>query len=447
MSEEIPNFIFDALFDPFDDPIDSSKIEADTEIQKFIDDQKKPSTVRSTKFAMAILSTWLKDVKQFDIAITDIAELPPSILDGYLCEFFIQLKKKDGSDYETTSIDSIKAGIERHLKDNFYPYSLMADREFSRLRDVIKSKKVILKKEGLGRKANAAMPLDKADEEKIKETGELSPDYPRSLQLAMFINFGKGFGLRGRDEHRNLRFGDVTVNTTSDGKKYLEMRERNSKTMDGSKNNDYRKTRPRIFSTDGSATDPVNIFQKFSSKRPAEAMAEDSPMYLTPKPAARLDLTSPWYYKTPMGKNTLGELIKKACLKAGVEGKKTNHSIRKRSIKDLSAAGVPPHKIIQITGHKNTASIQDYDNFLEIEEHENIQAIQFNQVNHQQLTTRPAPAETAARSLSQSLSVSVNRIGSESPVSTEQDIMHQLFKGGQFKDCVFNITVNNSHTK
>ena len=85
MSEEIPNCIFDALFDPFDDPIDSSRLEADTDIQKFIDDQKKPSTVRSTKFAMTILSTWLKDAKQFDITITDIAELPPSILDAYLC--------------------------------------------------------------------------------------------------------------------------------------------------------------------------------------------------------------------------------------------------------------------------------------------------------------------------------------------------------------------------
>lgn len=48
------------------------------------------------------------------------------------------------------------------------------------------------------------------------------------------------------------------------------------------------------------------------------------------------------------------------CDKAGVEGQKTNHSARKTTVTSLVHAGVPPTQVMQISGHKNVQSINNY---------------------------------------------------------------------------------------
>ena len=55
--------------------------------------------------------------------------------------------------------------------------------------------------------------------------------------------------------------------------------------------------------------------------------------------------------------------------------KKTNHSLRKSTVAELSSAGIPPHKIIKITGHRNVQSLQHYDKDLNLKEHQYISEI------------------------------------------------------------------------
>ena len=96
-------------------------------------------------------------------------------------------------------------------------------------------------------------------------------------------------------------------------------------------------------------------------------------MYLTPIPENKIkdlnDAEEAWYRSTPMGKNMLGNIVKKCCDAAGISGKKTNHSLRKTCVSTLSDAGVSPHKIIKITGHRNITSLQHYDRDLRNDEH------------------------------------------------------------------------------
>lgn len=340
--------------------------EFDKEMLDFINKEKKKSTVSSTKCHIANVSKWLENKKNIS---TPLFEIPPEILNRYLCEFFMQLKKKDGTDYEPTTISSFNASIERYLRENMYQACLMSDRAFIRLREVISAKKSQLKKAGLGRKAHAAECIDAKDDELLIAAGELGDSSPRVLQTTLFYLFGKGFGLRGRDEHRSMQFGDVIIERTSSNQEYLLFQERNSKTMDGTKRDDFRPVRPKIFSTGGGQFDPVRLFRLYCKKRPAGALFPSFPMYLTPIPEDRLQKDGPWYYQVPMGKNVLGTLISDACKRAGVQGKKTNHSIRKRTVSDLSAAGVPPEKIVLLTGHKSTASLQHYSKSIDLDEH------------------------------------------------------------------------------
>lgn len=92
---------------------------------------------------------------------------------------------------------------------------------------------------------------------------------PRSLQYSVFYYFGKRYGFRRSDEQRKLKYDDVVIKATGDGRENREFHERDSKTMDRSGRDDFRSTVPRIFSTEGpSEKDPVNVLKEFCRRRP-----------------------------------------------------------------------------------------------------------------------------------------------------------------------------------
>ena len=69
----------------------------------------------------------------------------------------------------------------------------------------------------------------------------------------------------------------------------------------------------------------------------------------------------PWYYAVPIGKNLLANMVKDMCSEAGLEGKKTNHSLSVAGTTCLYEAGVPEKVIQQRTGHRCLQSFRHYD--------------------------------------------------------------------------------------
>jgi len=69
-----------------------------------------------------------------------------------------------------------------------------------------------------------------------------------------------------------------------------------------------------------------------------------------------------------MGQHKLGSIMKTLTQTLGLDGKRiSNHLTRKSVVAKLKKTGQPWHKIIQITGHANESSLDDYD---KIEENE-----------------------------------------------------------------------------
>ena len=67
-----------------------------------------------------------------------------------------------------------------------------------------------------------------------------------------------------------------------------------------------------------------------------------------------------------MGVNKIKSLMKTMAEKAGLDAKNlTNHSGRKRMIQKLNDEGVPPTHIMQISGHKNVQSLNNYSTLSE----------------------------------------------------------------------------------
>ena len=146
--------------------------------------------------------------------------------------------------------------------------------------------------------------------------------------------------------------------------KCVRFSENPTKTRTGDLTTKHRKTPQEMWATDGGSRDPVTLFEKFLRRRPSE-MRTSGTLYLT---IIQRPKTEVWYAKSKMGEHKLGSIMRTLAKTLNVEGKRIfNHSTRKSVVAKLKKAGQPRHKIIQITGHANECSLDDYD---EVDERE-----------------------------------------------------------------------------
>ena len=94
--------------------------------------------------------------------------------------------------------------------------------------------------------------------------------------------------------------------------------------------------------------------------------SDDSPFYLAINYTRVANSSKPWFKAAPMGSNKLNSLMKTMAEKAGLNAENlTNHSARKRMIQKLNDHEVPPTHIMQISGHKNVQSLNNYSSLSE----------------------------------------------------------------------------------
>ena len=63
----------------------------------------------------------------------------------------------------------------------------------------------------------------------------------------------------------------------------------------------------------------------------------------------------------PAGQNYLGSLVKEVCKKAGIQGEKSNHSLRVTCATRMWKANVPEKLIKQRTGHCSLEALRSYE--------------------------------------------------------------------------------------
>ena len=83
-----------------------------------------------------------------------MSAIAPEELDRYLAEFIRSVRRKDGGEYEPSSLRSLMASIEQHLKKNNYLASVFSDRQFELTQRCLQSKQKELKKAGHGNMGN-----------------------------------------------------------------------------------------------------------------------------------------------------------------------------------------------------------------------------------------------------------------------------------------------------
>ena len=114
-----------------------------------------------------------------------------------------------------------------------------------------------------------------------------------------------------------------------------------------------------MFERPGSKRYPVKLIEKYLSHLNPEYSS------LFQKPRSPRKLFNPardavWYCSTPLGHNTLDNMLRFMTSRAGIKPHLTNHSIRATTVTVLSAANIERGHIKAISGHQSEASIQVY---------------------------------------------------------------------------------------
>ena len=109
---------------------------------------------------------------------------------------------------------------------------------------------------------------------------------------------------------------------------------------------------------------PVATYKKYAKVRPISYSEPFHPFYIaTHSQFCDADCepgeNCTWFRSQPIGVNKLSSLMKKMSEQAEIRHL-TNHSARKHLVQKLNDAGVHPNQIMQVTGHRNIASINNY---------------------------------------------------------------------------------------
>lgn len=123
---------------------------------------KNTNTKRKTSGDVRLFKKFISELNgiayenEDDLSLTDFT---PAALDNFLARFFMVLTKADGGEYEPDTLTSIDGSVFRHLRDQGYPANIKTSDQFVHSRDVLASRRKLLKSQGLGNKKARAQPL------------------------------------------------------------------------------------------------------------------------------------------------------------------------------------------------------------------------------------------------------------------------------------------------
>ena len=131
---------------------------SDEEVKEFTEKFENENTKKKTLYDIKVFKEYLDacDEKR------EIEDITPVKQQEIIKKFVLAVRKKNGEEYEPSSLRAFIQSIDRHLRKNNYGFSVLNDKEFHEVQDILKKQKQ-LKSIGKGNRPNAADPLSDED--------------------------------------------------------------------------------------------------------------------------------------------------------------------------------------------------------------------------------------------------------------------------------------------
>ncbi|XP_054440491.1 uncharacterized protein KIAA1958 homolog [Pteronotus mesoamericanus] len=275
-----------------------------------------PNTTKATRYALNVWRYWcmtngLKDH-------TDITKIPAVKLNELLENFYVTVKKSDGSDFLATSLHAIRRGLDRILKNAGVGFSITSS-TFSSSTKKLKEKLWVLSKAGMsGARSRNIIYFSLSDEEEMWQAGCLGDDSPITL-LSTVVKYNSQYlNMRTLQEHADLMYGDIELLKDPQNQPYFA---RTDSVKRESRSGSTRICHGEIYHehSRGHKQCPYCLLYKYMYiHRPPTQMEAKSPFYLTARKEA-IDMGSVWYEEQRMGLRSLRGIVPNLAKKVKLE--------------------------------------------------------------------------------------------------------------------------------
>jgi hypothetical protein len=288
-----------------------------------------------------------------------------------LSKFYVSARKQDGNYYKKTSLLSIRAALDRHLKSPPYNkrFSICDTVLFSEANKTLSSYLKQLVKNGkiaaTVHKVSLTADIIKKLYEK-RELVDVDTQSPRALLQTVWFQISIYFGKRGRENQSSLKKSMLRLVKTADGQEYFELNRSEpgavltSKNHTGGLDGSEDHSDGKIFSQPGSKRCPVEMLKTYLNHLNPNIPA----LFQRPKSESSAKFNPKvhevWYDACNVGHNTLENMLRKMTERAGITPYLTNHSLRATTVTVLSSSNIETRQIKAITGHKSDSSIESY---------------------------------------------------------------------------------------
>ena len=173
------------------------------DVRQMISDADNRNTVRKTLYDVSKFQRFLDGKGEQK----EIHRIEPDLLDEYLANFILSVRKPDGEEYEPSTIRNMVSSIDRKLKRQNYPHRIISSttNAFNLSKEAMAAKQKSLKRLGKGNKPKKASPITDEEIDQLYEKNVLGTMDAKALINTLWFNNCVQFGLRGNKENYNLR--------------------------------------------------------------------------------------------------------------------------------------------------------------------------------------------------------------------------------------------------
>lgn len=138
--------------------------------------------------------------------------------------FYASARNKDGEPYSKSSLQCIRASIQRCLQGPPHNrvINLISGSAFARANQVIQGTIKTMRKEGLD-KTTRHTPIDPVHLKQLYSSGAFLTTTPTTLQFKVFFEISLHFGGRGREGLRKLKTEMIKFETSPNGQEYATL--------------------------------------------------------------------------------------------------------------------------------------------------------------------------------------------------------------------------------
>jgi hypothetical protein len=330
------------------------------DIEQRIREAKPANTIKKMNWAVNIFNDWQQAQGTCSSAAPckELSKFDNSELSKILPKFIFDCRKKNGENYPPKSLYEIYAMLNYYLiNEAKWNISILNDPSFKCARTALETKMKENAKAGMVSGSNKSLFISKKIEDNLWCAGILGSDSPTSLLNTVIFLIGVHFALRGGEELRRLRYGDLSqiqFSIDSNGSRCLIYKEDFSKTRQGgTKSIAIKPKEVCAFHNEMNHERCLPcLFKKYLHLRPKHITTDA--LFLTPMKTA-FNRTQ-WYKNMPLGRNLLANVVK--TIMVGYEGRYTNQSLRRTAATRLFQDGVSDDLIRCHTGHRSNAVLE-----------------------------------------------------------------------------------------